>query len=138
MEKLALVSILLFFISCQQPTNTTGQEIGQEFTLRYGQSTQIQSHDIFSIKFLNVVEDSRCPKGAVCVWEGNAKIILQIAEQDSSVNTTLLPKEAIYKGREGIEYTIRLVSVSPYPNVGEQVKLEDYYITLIVFTNEIF
>ena len=138
MKNIVFVILSLILISCKQPTSPTGQKIEEEFVLKYGQSTQIQYSDTFTIKFQSVAEDSRCPKGATCVWEGNAKIVLQVVQQDSLVNTTLEPKELIYSGREGIKYRIKLVSVSPYPNINEQIKLEDYSIKLIVYTNEIW
>lgn len=139
MKNIVVAFLLLAVVSCKQPTtNATGSKIGEEFDLKYGQSTQIQDHEPILITFRDVGEDSRCPKGAVCVWQGNARIVLQVAQQDTTVNTTLEPKEITYSGRDGFKYTIRLVSVSPYPNAGEQIKLEDYSIKLIVFTNEIF
>ena len=134
-KNIAFVVLSLFGLSCEQSTSPTRPKIGEEFELKYGQSTQIQGQNL-SIKFKNVAEDSRCPKGAFCVWEGNAKIVLQVAQQDTSVNTSLEPREITYSRYP--TYTIRLVSVSPYPNMSEQIKLEDYTIKLIVFTDEIF
>jgi len=78
MKDIALAFLLLSAISCKQSTNPTGPKIGEEFDLKYGQSTQVQAHDIISIKFQTVGEDSHCPKGADCLWEGNAKIIFLI------------------------------------------------------------
>ena len=139
MKNIVVAFLLLTVASCRQPTtNATGPKIGEEFDLKYGQSTQIYNHERILITFHSVGEDSRCPKGAVCVWQGNARIVLQVAQQDTTVNTALEPKEVTYSGQDGFQYTIRLVSVSPYPNAGEEIKLEDYSIKLIVFTNEIF
>ncbi len=137
MKSIIFIFLSLFILSCEQSTNPTGPKIGEEFDLKYGQCVQIQDKD-FSIKFQNVAEDSRCPTGTCCKWEGNAKIVLQVAQNDTTINTALEPKEITYSGHEYIHYTIRLVSVSPYPNMDEQIKLEDYSIKLIVFSDEVF
>jgi len=101
-------------------------KLGEEFDLAYGQFTQIHAEDI-SIKFLDVAGDSRCPTGVVCVWEGNAEIILLVNSDTLSINTTLEPKIIDYK-----PYTVELISVLPYPKWNEQIALEDYLIRLMV------
>jgi len=139
MKKVMLPFFLLIIASCKQSaTNATGPKIGEEFELKYGQSVQVYDHETILITFQNVGEDSRCPKGAVCIWQGNARIVLKVAQQDTSVNTTLEPKEITYSRPDGYQYTIRLVSVSPYPDTSQQIKLENYSIKLVVYTNEIF
>jgi hypothetical protein len=45
-----------------------------------------------SITFVEIVEDSRCPEGVVCVWEGEVIILLQVQkgeEQQEVLLTTL-------------------------------------------------
>jgi len=116
---LGLFIILLF--SCE---SATAPDSGNELVIRYGQT--IVDRDI-SIKFQGVGEDSRCPTGVECVWEGNAEIFLQIASPDSTtvyyLNTTLEPK-VITHG----DYQVELVQVSPYPIEGETISIEDYEI----------
>jgi len=45
---------------------------GEEFELSIGERARIDGTAI-SIEFEAVTEDSRCAKGVVCVWEGNAR-----------------------------------------------------------------
>ena len=138
MKSIPFILLSIFILSCKQTTTTpTGPKIGEEFELAYAQTIQIQGKTI-TIKFQNIAEDSRCPTGVICVWEGNAKIILTVAQHDTSVNTTLQPKELTFTGEGGIQYTVRLISVSPYPNINERIKLEEYRIKLVVFSNEVF
>ena len=138
MKSVAFLFLSAFIISCEQPASSIGQKIEEEFILKFGQSTQIQYRDEFIIKFKDVVEDSRCPINVDCVWAGNAKILLKIAQTDYIINSTLEPKEIYYSGQEGIQYRIKLISVSPYPNSEEKIILKNYSVRLIVFTNEIW
>ena len=100
--------------------------LGKEFGLNYGQSKTLNSY-VLTIKFKDVIEDSRCPEGALCVWEGNAKVAIEISQNEYFLNTTLEPKEIIYG-----EFKVKLVSVSPHPKINEQIATKDYKINLIV------
>ena len=91
----------------------------QKITLRDGQTKNVIGSK-YDVKFVSVLEDSRCPAGAVCVWAGNAKVKIQIGKkgdegQELELNTNLKPQTVEYKG-----YTIRIISLSPRP--GENVK----------------
>ena len=46
-----------------------------------------------AVTFKALTEDSRCPEGAVCVWKGNAGVVVSLSETDVSLNTTLQPRE---------------------------------------------
>ncbi|MEP6848440.1 MAG: hypothetical protein ABI999_06265 [Acidobacteriota bacterium] len=73
----------------------------------------------FSVKFLSVVDDSRCPISATCVWAGNAKIKIQLSKgrngKEFELNTGIQPSTIEYKG-----YKIKIVRLSPKP--GEMTK----------------
>ena len=43
-----------------------------ELTLRAGQEAQAGT-SVLRVLFLRVVDDSRCPIDAICVWQGNAR-----------------------------------------------------------------
>ena len=43
------------------------------FRLDLGESARIDGHEF---RFVEVVEDSRCPEDMTCVWEGRAKVRL--------------------------------------------------------------
>lgn len=115
--------LILLFNFCSDPTDP---KLGDIFELTFGQTTEIHKENL-SIKFLAVAEDSRCPLDAVCVWEGNAEILLETAQDTVPLNTTLEPK-IIDVG----SYTIELISVSPYPETITSIDDEDYIIELTV------
>jgi len=79
------------------------------------------------IQFKDVLEDSRCPEGATCIWAGNAKIAILLNETEANLNTYLEPKQSRIS-----RYTVDLISVKPYPKVGVEVKKDDYVVKLLI------
>lgn len=76
-----------------------------------------------TIKFVSVVEDSRCPPDVTCVWAGNAKVRFTVlkgkaAARSFELNTGLDPKSVKLHG-----YEIRLVSMTH--RVPEQLMMHD-------------
>ena len=56
--------------------------LGQQFLL--GQDVPVSLADTgYLLRFEKVLEDSRCALGVSCIWEGNARVVLQfIADRD--------------------------------------------------------
>ena len=54
-------------------------KLGEEFTLALGESVGIDQKGTI-IAFEKVIDDSRCPMNARCIWEGNARIALKVTE----------------------------------------------------------
>lgn len=100
------------------------------------QKVQIHKQKIFAksnliVKFVSLIEDSRCPEGANCVWAGNAKIKIEAGKSGKKetfeVNTTLGPKAATYNG-----YVIELVSLMPVPRENIRINRNGYVATFAV------
>lgn len=88
-------------------------------TVRLGMN---QQKDVYGrklrVKFLSVMEDSRCPEGTNCVWAGNAKIKVRVIDnkgrsKDFELNTNLPEKKISYGG-----YEIEIAKLDPYPKAG--------------------
>lgn len=72
----------------------------------------------FTVKFIEVVEDSRCPPDVNCVWAGNAKVRISIAKGKASprifeLNSNSEPSEIKFGGA-----TFKFVDLSRDP--GEE------------------
>ena len=84
----------------------------------------------------SLVGDSRCPMGAVCVWEGNAELSF-ILEQESdqlfefSLNTN--PAFRTDTTINGLRY--ELLDLLPYPLLDMNPDTVDYTVQLIVYKN---
>ena len=109
--------------------------LGQEFTLPIGKKVSLRDIKL-NIRFVSVIEDSRCPQGVQCVWQGNAKASFQLSgfkRKASTVrlNTAIEPKEAEYSG-----YKVKLVKITPEPKTGERLSARRYQATLVVLRNQ--
>ncbi len=62
--------------------------LGEDFELKMGESTAVRGED-FNIKFLEVLEDSRCPRNVTCVWEGRARSLVRITIDGQSEDIEL-------------------------------------------------
>lgn len=100
--------------------------LGEEFVLRVGESTVFKEGNL-TLTFQDVTEDSRCPEGAVCVWAGNARILIGVNDSTFALNSTLNPKQAVF-GR----YVIKFNSLSPYPMIEREIDKGEYAAALVV------
>ena len=78
-----------------------------------------------SIRFVEMVEDSRCPRDVNCVWAGNAKIKIRVSKNgrshDLTLNTNGQDQSAIAEG-----YSIKLVGLTPEPRSNVRINRNGY------------
>jgi hypothetical protein len=107
------------------------------FELKHNQTALMESENL-SIKFTDVPEDSRCPVGVECIWQGQAGIDLEIKKQENEPETIRLTSNAgepeLAEKPVGDLY-IRLVKVEPAKTTDRELKLSDYKITLTISRN---
>ncbi len=128
---LAGAFVVVLGLSTGCANNVVEADLGQEFSLRIGQTAQIENEPL-TIRFTGISGDSRCPKGVTCIWAGEVKCDVTVTYQGTSSNITLIQSgagqssEEIYKG-------YRLIfSVEPYPEAGKQISRADYRLILTV------
>jgi len=99
-----------------------------------GESVGVEG-GVFIVEFTNVLEDSRCPMNARCIWEGNARIALKVRESTRGQGTVELntserfPTRARYgENTKGI--SIELRRLEPMPMAGAPTR--DFVATLMV------
>ena len=86
-----------------------------------------------SVTFVRVVEDSRCPKGVQCVWEGDATIEVRVTSGGSepeSVQLHLNPRSAGDVVAKGLHLTLQ--RLDPYPENGRSINGRDYRAALAI------
>jgi len=117
-------------------TGCTGGEfvkasLGQEFSLRIGQTAQIENEQL-SIQFKGISGDSRCPRGVQCFWAGDVKCDVVITYKGSSSNITLTQSGADQSAEETYNEYRLIFSVQPYPEAGKQISTAEYRLKLTV------
>ena len=93
---------------------------------------KIVTKDKLAIKFVSLIEDSRCPTDTNCVWAGNAKIQVKISKGKSAaktfeINTNLDPQTVSFAG-----YDIKLVNLTPQPASNVRINRNGYTATFSV------
>lgn len=126
MKSVLLYLLLMIFSSCQSSLTHDLYNYGDEFVLGLGDEERIGSEKV-SVKFVDVLEDSRCPSNVTCVWAGNGKVQLRFAQDNIQLNTYLKPHEATLG-----DVNIQLLSLDPYPEHPRQFEKDDYKVRLLI------
>lgn len=117
--------ILALVVMCGMTAVASAQK---PVALRHGQQKTVGNTRLI-IKFVSVVEDSRCPTGANCIWAGNAKIKILVKDpkgrsQEFELNSNLGDKTVLFGG-----YEIGMTKLVPHPTAEATVK-KPYTVTL--------
>jgi len=122
-----IASLLCSFIACGVKAG-----LDEEFSLAIGQSATITGENL-KIKFELVQEDSRCPTGATCIWEGRVVCFVIVTKDGTSWGTTLIQPGITDQPAEktfvGYRFTFR---VEPYPEVGKEIPSGEYCLLLTI------
>lgn len=97
-------------------------ELGETVVLKAGESAEVASKDV-SIRFAELVSDSRCPEGMVCVWAGEAVVSLTLAEPGRGERTTAQLTSTGRGGKQSAEFAACRVDLVAVSSGGDQVTL---------------
>ncbi len=108
--------------------------LGQPFSLALREHGRLDSAGLV-VEFYDIVEDTRCPRQAICESEGYARIAIYVGmpniepvEFILNTNPATNKNTVLYH-----EYQVRLLSLAPYPETAEpDIAPEDYRATFVV------
>ncbi|MEN8157322.1 MAG: hypothetical protein ABFS10_10235, partial [Bacteroidota bacterium] len=102
-------------------------------TLELNAGACVTTYGQANLCFDSVVNDSRCPIGAVCCWEGNAEVKLDLTITGQGKHDIRLNTHSNFPSDTTIGHlNISLVKVTPYPDLDREIKPEDYRVKLSV------
>jgi len=137
MKYLFLFGILI----CSISLSAQDQEENRIFSSVLQGGEQLEFGDK-SIRFKEVISDSRCPKDVTCVWAGEAKVLIEIFEKGNLINEKLvvinpysideIPLQ--FSAGDGI-YSITAFKLFPYPTAASKMKTTDYTLEMQVSGN---
>ncbi|WP_299674128.1 hypothetical protein [uncultured Dokdonia sp.] len=134
MNTLRILFVFISFCAFAKAQNTSPAIAVNpvSYKLGIGEHQQINAVEI---TFLEVIEDSRCPKDVNCVWAGQAKIKVRVKEKGEES----IEKEVIFdaSGKSNTLYVsdkfvIKAVRLSPYPETSTAISNRVYYLELQV------
>lgn len=111
-------------------TDVMSPKINEKFQLKINQTAYIQSENLEIT--LQKIQDSRCPLGVTCVWEGEAKVEINVLHEKQNLGNFNLTSRNNLGMAQFMNYDLDLIGVEPYPQSEKQTQLSDYSVTLIV------
>jgi len=138
---IAAISAALLFVSVEASGATRraaapeSARVGREFTIKVGRTVTLKGEPL-RLRFVRVPSDSRCPTGVECVLAGNAEVLIEASAGGARSRRTLSLNTNARQGRAGEasyhHYTVKLVSLSPYPSNTRKLRQSQYVATLLV------
>ncbi|ACV26543.1 rhodanese-like domain-containing protein [Kangiella koreensis] len=128
-----LLSITYFIASCAStPTvesgdSTTDKLLAKEYLVSVGDKVSFKDS---TIEFLDIVNDSRCPKGVQCVAEGDATLSFIYSTPSSAESFNLNTSDSSIGDFNGMK--IGLMSFDPLPSEGNILSPKEFKARLVV------
>ncbi|KPJ99123.1 MAG: hypothetical protein AMS20_15910 [Gemmatimonas sp. SG8_28] len=116
-------------------STVTEPRLGDEFQLRVGEHAGLSDIGLW-VAFLGVGRDSRCPLKVMCVWAGDAAVLVETAphvdfrstdSKTDTLHTNLDPKWLDFGSFELV-----LVRLDPYPETPSSISPDEYVATFLV------
>jgi hypothetical protein len=99
--------------------------LGEEFKLPVKQSALEPEEEIL-FTFKTVLSDSRCPTGVLCVWQGEAVILVNVkigsVDYGDFKMSTYGNPSTINVGK----YYVKFINLDPYPVYGQSIDPDSY------------
>jgi len=137
MKYLFLFGILI----CSISLSAQDQEESRIFNSVLQGGEQLEFGDK-SIRFKEVISDSRCPKDVTCVWAGEAKVLIEIFEKGKLINKKLVVINPSAIGEIPLQfsagggiYSITAFKLFPYPSTASKKCTMDYTLEIQVSEN---
>ncbi|MGJ3250627.1 MAG: hypothetical protein ACFE0J_05790 [Elainellaceae cyanobacterium] len=115
--------------------NSASQAVtmGRPFDLNLDQTVTVEPSDL-NVTLLNI-EDSRCPSGVQCPWEGQVTTTLEVRRGDSVIRQIDLTRHVGQRelATQSIDgYSLELIEVDPHPQAERSLEPSDYAATFML------
>ena len=122
---------LVFCLGSAVPADAVIAQAEQRMVLAPDESNALFDTGL-EVTFEAVVEDSRCPAGVSCVWEGDAVVRIRI--DGAGVKPSIHTLHTNERGTREIghrDMRIHLISLTPLPTADGPPRAGDYRATLV-------
>ena len=105
--------------------------LGEKFALKAGETGDITAEGL-TIKFEEVLNDSRCPDGATCIWAGQVQCLVTIDLTGKKEQITLTQLGSAESTTQTYNRYHLVFNVTPYPKLNQAITSTDYRLNLTV------
>jgi hypothetical protein len=121
-----LIAVLLLVLALGTvPTNASGR--AETLRVQINKEKRFAKSKL-SVRFVELIEDSRCPADTTCVWAGNAKIKVRVTRNGRSQDLTL-DTNGPHQGATAEGYSIKLMNLTPVPRSNVRIDRNGYVAT---------
>jgi hypothetical protein len=133
LQALALGAVLVACSTSMEPDRkpTVDAVLDVPFTLAVGQSGVFADENL-SVIFVRVVDDTRCPIDAMCVWAGDATMAVYARKVGKAAKTLNLTLSGNAQPVEYEGFGFRAQHLLPGQVSGEPIPPQDYTVELLV------
>lgn len=130
--KYLMVLFLFTAMSCEEIVLDKTFTLGRESTFRMNELST--SSDGKYTVLITDIQDSRCPKGVQCIWQGE---IVVKGEFTANGNKSSFEVHSVVKdqNKQPEGYTIQVTDAQPYPINGRDNNPESLIVTLLIKKN---
>lgn len=121
--------LLVFCVGWATSAPAAIAQAEQRFVLAPDESSALSDTGL-TVTFVSVIEDSRCPVGVSCVWEGDAAVRIRI--DGAGVKPSIYTLHTHGSAGEIVhgDVRIRLIALTPLPTADGPPRADDYRATL--------
>jgi len=118
MKAVRLIYLLLplLLVACHKENDSETFLQGEEVNLKTGRLYRLGTEDLTIT--VREIQDSRCPVGVYCCWQGEAAVLLDAGngtDFEVRLSTVHHPADTLH------HYIFRLIDVLPYPVYGKDI-----------------
>jgi len=143
---LTIILTVVIFTGCKSlfPSQYDQFDLGDTVEIAIGQTIYENKH--FWVRLDSIIEDSRCPEGAYCLWEGRVAFRMSVSfgifgdemhmdfSSDTCMDHSVIVKDDPVSA-PGNLCDIIIVEISPYPVIGDTISKEDYIVKFVIEDN---
>lgn len=124
--------IALTSVSCDKNISIG---IGEEITIPFDKTATLYQNGLeFTVKFTQLIEESRCPPDMVCFWEGRAVVEIEVnSDKTFELESSTSSNPAIVKSANYQDYQIELISA--FADSDDDFGIEKKYSIIVVVTD---
>ena len=119
-----IVMIVFFFVSCdKEPASLNENYIPVNKCQSY-----YQDGEKLTLCLDSIVQDSRCPINAFCIWQGVAvaRFTVDTKNNDHVIELATAPLLQYNKDTIVAGFKIELINIAPHPEMGKPLHYDEY------------